>query len=136
MNTQEMVRCVTHGKLKNVPFGDLIGKKIVLVEDASANCRNFQTDDGDIYCLEAEHGNWGIVCPVLKKVVRPDTYEISVVFRRSYSEDLEIVKEKFPNKPENEALVEQFRQELQSAYDNPDIAIAGTFEIRQCTPRN
>jgi hypothetical protein len=133
MNAQELVKCITHGKLKTVPFEDLIGKKIVLAETSSANCRNFQTDDGDIYCIEAEHGNWGILCPVLQKVVRPDTYEIAVVFRRSYSEDIEIAKEKSPDKSETEALVEQFRQELQSAYDNPDIAIAGTFEIHHCS---
>ena len=34
------------------------------------NCFNFQTDDGEIYCIEAEHGAWGIVQPVLQKVVK------------------------------------------------------------------
>ena len=70
MNAQEMVKCITHGKLEVAPFDDLIGKKIVLIEASSVNCFNFQTDDGEIYCIEAEHGAWGIVQPVLQKVVR------------------------------------------------------------------
>jgi len=61
--------------------------------------------------------------------VESDTYEIHVVFTRSLSEDREIAVESFPKLSEDGALIQQFRLELQNAYDKEGIA--GQFQIVQ-----
>lgn len=54
-----------------------------------------------------------------------DTYEITVVFRRSFSDDSDVVKEKF--EVTQTSLRTQFAQELQSCYDA--TMISGSFEV-------
>ncbi len=128
MTPKELAEQVINGELVNAPFSELAGKQITLAETSSCNAINFQTNDGEIYCIEGENGILGIPCPVLKKVKqKEDTYEFTVTFQRSLSDDLEVIEEKFPNMKRKDALLQQFREELQSAYDNNDIA--GTFQI-------
>lgn len=55
------------------------------------------------------------------------TYSIIVRFDRELGDDEEIALERFPDCNLKEALIEQFRLELQSAYDEGNIA--GLFEI-------
>lgn len=55
-----------------------------------------------------------------------DTYKITVVFIRSLSEDLEIVRDKWPDAPAADSLIAQLCEELQLGYDNGDLS--GSFD--------
>jgi hypothetical protein len=65
----------------------------------------------------------------LSKVLEnADQYEFIVRFRRSFADDLECgSKHVASEKTIGDALLQQFRQELQAAYD--DTGMAGSFEI-------
>lgn len=58
-----------------------------------------------------------------------DTYEIIVRFRRSLSDDLGVLERSDTQSPLAEALTKQLVRELQIAYDHPDTALAGSFEV-------
>jgi hypothetical protein len=55
------------------------------------------------------------------------TYIITAEFSRDLSDDQDIAAETFPNLERNNALIQQFRKELQAGYD--DAGIAGVFNI-------
>lgn len=62
-----------------------------------------------------------------------DRYSFTVTFTRELSDDLEIVghdvHNDYLNAVTRDKLTQQFRKELQAAYDHPDTAIAGSFKI-------
>lgn len=63
-------------------------------------------------------------------------YTFTVTFTRELGDDLEVVghwTEEQINAAVRDKLVQQFRKELQAAYDHPDTAIAGRFNIDQIT---
>jgi hypothetical protein len=54
-------------------------------------------------------------------------YEFTVKFRRNLSDDEPIARQAFPGTSLREALLQQLRRELQTAYDETNIA--GSFNI-------
>ena len=65
-----------------------------------------------------------------------DTYTITVTFFRSFSADSEVVSAGTGKVPTDSELIQQMRKELQMAYDDPDIAIDGRFEISAIDTKN
>ena len=66
--------------------------------------------------------------PLEKRLKEADTYQITVRFTRSFSDDIGVVKPR-PGESVKDALIRQFVTELQSAYDHPDVGIAGRFQV-------
>ncbi len=58
-----------------------------------------------------------------------DSYEIVVKFTRSFSDDAGVVGLGDNDPLDPRSLVAQLVKELQAAYDHPDIAIAGSFDV-------
>jgi len=65
-----------------------------------------------------------------------NTYTFSVTFSRDLSADLEVIGkiDANPLEPDTrKSLVNQLRDELQAAYDHPDVAPDGSFVINSIT---
>lgn len=56
-----------------------------------------------------------------------DTYVINVRFERSKSDDIEVARQKYKTESDLQALIFQFRDELQQACN--DGIVAGQFKI-------
>ena len=72
--------------------------------------------------------------PTMKRT--ENTYTFSVTFSRDLSADLEVIGkiDANPLEPDTrKSLVNQLRDELQAAYDHPDVAPDGSFVINSIT---
>lgn len=58
-----------------------------------------------------------------------DTYTIKATFSRSLSADLDVIGKTRVSAVAVKGLIQQLRKELQSAYDHPDIAPDGQFNL-------
>lgn len=57
------------------------------------------------------------------------TYKIVVEFQRELDDDADVIGKPIP-KITDKDVIEQFRKELQHAYDSEDSGLAGRFQIK------